>query len=170
MLLIRHPATPCAALDAVTVDLDWQGDQLLIEYTLSGRVSLLCIPPTRQSARRDGLWRNLCCELFLRQRGSSGYREFNFSPTTEWAAYSFTDYRQGMAPLEVAGAPQISVDADATRWCLRARLPLAGAEDLTVGCAVVVEESSGALSYWALRHPEGKPDFHHADGFIAVRN
>ena len=32
--------------------------------------------------------------------------------------------------------------------------------------AAVVEETSGALSYWALRHPPGAPDFHHADGFV----
>jgi hypothetical protein len=34
---------------------------------------------------------------------------------------------------------------------------------------VVLEEDggalSGALSYWALRHPPGKPDFHHPAGF-----
>jgi len=29
----------------------------------------------------------------------------------------------------------------------------------------VIEETSGRLSYWALAHPSGKPDFHHADCF-----
>jgi hypothetical protein len=31
--------------------------------------------------------------------------------------------------------------------------------------SAVIEENSGAKSYWALKHPPGKPDFHHADGF-----
>jgi hypothetical protein len=31
--------------------------------------------------------------------------------------------------------------------------------------SAVVETLDGALSYWALRHPPGKPDFHHADSF-----
>jgi hypothetical protein len=30
----------------------------------------------------------------------------------------------------------------------------------------VIEETSGGKSYWALAHPPGKPDFHHADGFV----
>jgi hypothetical protein len=30
---------------------------------------------------------------------------------------------------------------------------------------VVIEETNGNKSYWALAHPAGKPDFHHADGF-----
>jgi hypothetical protein len=29
----------------------------------------------------------------------------------------------------------------------------------------VIEEIDGALSYWALRHAPGKPDFHHRDAF-----
>jgi hypothetical protein len=30
----------------------------------------------------------------------------------------------------------------------------------------VVEEKDGLLSYWALNHPPGKPDFHHPDAFV----
>jgi hypothetical protein len=29
----------------------------------------------------------------------------------------------------------------------------------------VIEDIGGGRSYWALAHPAGKPDFHHADGF-----
>ena len=29
----------------------------------------------------------------------------------------------------------------------------------------VIEEEDGTISYWALRHAAGKPDFHHPDGF-----
>jgi hypothetical protein len=31
--------------------------------------------------------------------------------------------------------------------------------------AAVIEDGNGRLSYWALGHPQGKPDFHHPDGF-----
>jgi len=38
-----------------------------------------------------------------------------------------------------------------------------------VALCVVIEERNGALSgafsYWALRHPLQRPDFHHPDGF-----
>jgi hypothetical protein len=31
--------------------------------------------------------------------------------------------------------------------------------------AAVLEERNSNTSYWALVHPPGAPDFHHADGF-----
>jgi hypothetical protein len=31
--------------------------------------------------------------------------------------------------------------------------------------AAVIEDENGGLSYWALRHPPGKPDFHHPNAF-----
>jgi hypothetical protein len=36
---------------------------------------------------------------------------------------------------------------------------------LHLGFTAVIEDRDGRLSYWALRHPPGKPDFHHADSF-----
>ena len=38
---------------------------------------------------------------------------------------------------------------------------------LRIGLAAVIESSDGH-SYWALRHPLDKPDFHNADGFALV--
>jgi hypothetical protein len=32
----------------------------------------------------------------------------------------------------------------------------------------VVEDEAGAFAYWALKHPPGKPDFHHPDAFALV--
>jgi len=34
-----------------------------------------------------------------------------------------------------------------------------------IGLSAVIEETDGTKSYWALRHPPGKPDFHHPDCF-----
>ena len=31
--------------------------------------------------------------------------------------------------------------------------------------AAVIEDEAGALSYWALRHAAGVPDFHHPDAY-----
>jgi hypothetical protein len=36
---------------------------------------------------------------------------------------------------------------------------------LHLALAAVIEDHRGQLSYWALEHPVGKPDFHHPDGF-----
>jgi hypothetical protein len=48
---------------------------------------------------------------------------------------------------------------------LSASIAVSDAQALRVGLAAVIEEKSGALSYWALRHAPGKPDFHHPDAF-----
>jgi hypothetical protein len=37
---------------------------------------------------------------------------------------------------------------------------------LLLGLSAVIEEDDGVVSYWALKHPPGPPDFHHASGFV----
>jgi hypothetical protein len=167
-----HPATPCAALESVQVDIARHLDTLRIGYTLAGRIDALRVPVAIAPVRSDGLWRHLCCELFIRRAGEAGYREFNFSPSGEWAAYAFSSYRAGMTPLGLARRPMISVQSSANRWHLQVLCPVNATDGaleharLMFGCGVVVEELRGGLSYWALRHPPGKPDFHHGDGFM----
>ena len=50
-------------------------------------------------------------------------------------------------------------------WQNEARAPLNMDSAIEVGLSAVIEEQGGVLSYWALRHPPGKPDFHHRDSF-----
>jgi hypothetical protein len=100
--------------------------------------------------------------VFVAAKGDAGYREFNLSPSGEWAAYAFEDYRRG-GPLDAM--PEIVVRTHATRLELSARVPLREQGPLDVGLSVVVEDQDGALSYWALRHGPGRPDFHRRDAF-----
>ena len=96
-----------------------------------------------------------------------GYHEFNFSPSREWAACAFRGYRDG-GELEVAVAPGIVVRRTGHRLELGAGVRpdcLPPGRSLRLGLSAVVEDTGGVLSYWALRHPPGKPDFHHADAF-----
>jgi hypothetical protein len=99
------------------------------------------------------------------------YHELNFSPSREWAAYVFSGYRNG-APLGGDSLdPRITVRTLADRLELEATVPLQRlspqlvAGKLSVGLSAVVEDAEGGLSYWALRHPPGKPDFHHPEAF-----
>jgi hypothetical protein len=44
---------------------------------------------------------------------------------------------------------------------------LGSAHDWRLNLSAVIEEKSGAKSYWALDHaPEAAPDFHHPDCFV----
>ena len=96
-----------------------------------------------------------------------GYREFNFSPSGEWAVYAFRGYRDS-GELEVELAPAIVVRRTMNRLELDAEISrdlLPQGRSLRLGLSAVVEDADGGLSYWALRHAPGKPDFHHPDAF-----
>jgi hypothetical protein len=135
-----------------------------VRFRLAGPVASLALPTRATPARRDNLWQHTCFEAFVDT--SSGYLEFNLSPSTEWAAYSFTGYRAGMADLDIP-APIIRTSLSAHALQLSAKITFPpGVTPLRLGLSAVIEETSGTKSYWALGHPPGdKPDFHHPDCF-----
>jgi hypothetical protein len=96
-----------------------------------------------------------------------GYREFNFSPSGEWAVYAFRNYRDGGDP-DAELNPGIVARRTGNRLELDAKIgrdSLPPGRSLRLGLSAVVEDAGGELSYWALQHPPGKPDFHHIDAF-----
>jgi hypothetical protein len=162
-----HPDSRCDALTRIEVEIArLRSSNLQLRYFLFGKIGDLQVPPETQSARTDELWRHTCLEAFVRLKGAA-YCEFNFAPSTQWAAYRFSNYREEMSAAEI-GTPRIAVKTSADCYELQAALELAGLlGDATwhVGLSAVIEEANGRKSYWALAHPPGKPDFHHADGF-----
>jgi len=170
--LLRHPDTPSRAVQAVTAEATRTAERkLALRYILRGDIRALRIPSPRPARIGWKLWRHTCCEVFLREKGADAYHELNFSPSAEWAAYSFARYRDGGPLIDDALNPQIAVRSDEKQLELSALVDLARISPpypraaLALALSVVVEEESGVLSYWALRHAPGKPDFHHADAF-----
>jgi hypothetical protein len=121
--------------------------------------------------RGQRLWEHTCFEAFVSVKGSSAYYEFNFSPSGEWAAYAFRGYRRAAALGDEKLSPGITVSVAEDGLELDAVIHLdrlSGIEPrevLRLGLCAVIEENNGSLSYWALKHPPGKPDFHHPDAF-----
>ena len=138
--------------------------RLQLRYRLTGNLATLRIPLPATPDRRDNLWQHTCFEAFI--ASDAGYFEINLSPSTQWAAYAFTAYREGMANLDVP-APIIKTSRTDRMLELTAEIELPSeARPERLGVSAVIEEVSGAKSYWALRHPPGdKPDFHHPDCF-----
>ena len=164
--LERHPATPCSALRGIKASIAREPESLRLAYVLEGDIDRLRIPAPRPPRIVERLWQHTCCELFIAREGVphlSGYREFNFSPSGEWAAYGFQRYREGA--LLVGASAEIVVRQGSRQLELEASIPLPYPEKLRIGLAAVVEDESGVLSYWALRHAPGKPDFHHPEAF-----
>jgi hypothetical protein len=71
-----------------------------------------------------------------------------------------------MRPRIVAHSTQTRLELDAVVKLDRLSAEHARAP-LRIGLAAVIETPQG-LSYWALRHPDGRPDFHHGDGFVLL--
>ena len=103
----------------------------------------------------------------MRNADREGYVEFNFSPSTQWAAYSFDRYREARQSLDVAEEPTIWSKAFENSLALNGSVRSDGLLALPsfIGLSAVIEETNGTKSYWALRHPPGAPDFHHPDCF-----
>jgi hypothetical protein len=170
--LQRHPAIHAQAVRGVEVQVGWRrGGVLALTFALEGDLALLRIPAPRLSRRTDNLWRHTCFEAFLRRKGGPAYYEFNFAPSGEWAAYAFCRYRDGMSLEQDLDPPHIIVRRTDDRLeldvlirleCLPLMQPRTRVQ---LALSAVVEDNRGALSYWALRHSPGKPDFHHPDAF-----
>jgi hypothetical protein len=160
--LVRHPAARCAALRGIRVSIERKSESLRVAYVLEGEIDRLRIPAPRGARSAQRLWQHTCCELFIGRHGAPGYREFNFSPSGEWGAYQFARYREGKSL--VMDEPSIAVKRAAGRLELAAKIQDHPGR-IRIGLSAVIEDQEGALSYWALRHAPGKPDFHHPDAF-----
>ena len=168
--LILHPAFQCPPVAAIEVDiLRPSPATLTFAFRLTGDVAALRIPAPAPPTRTDELWKHSCFEVFLRPAGGAAYYEFNVSPSGQWAAYRFEGYRQAMADAAMIAPPTVALRSTADSVALDVGLDLTGAAGLAgavaLGASAVIETADGATAYWALAHPRGRPDFHHADSF-----
>jgi hypothetical protein len=170
--LVCHPNTPSRAAQAVAVHVTRSADgKLALSYALKGDIARMVVPPPGPARIGWKLWRHTCCEVFVRAEGADAYYEFNFSPSGEWTTYAFSKYREGGPFADESLNPQVAVESRPARLDLYALVdlprlaPAYGRARLRLGLAVVIEEASGGFSYWALRHPQGRPDFHSPDAF-----
>lgn len=171
--LACHPESRSEAVRSVAARLSrTEGGILAITYSIEGDVARLRVPPAKTPRFAEGLWRYTCCECFIALKGQPEYHEFNFAPSGEWASYAFAKYRDG-APLEDEGFnPRIAVRRSDQKLELDASVPLHrlsamhGRGGLALALSAVVEDGKGVVSYWALRHPDGRPDFHCRESFV----
>lgn len=163
--LLRHPDTPCDAVTAIEVEIARIAPATLkLTYVVQGELGRLVLPPPAQAARTDELWRHTCFEAFAKPVGADGYVEFNFAPSAQWAAYRFDGYRQGMRLAEDVILPSVAL-RKGPGWLELTGLAEVGEGPVRLGLSAVIEAADGRRSYWALRHPPDKPDFHHPDCF-----
>ena len=170
--LVAHPHTPPSQPVKI-----WATAELVASFGAMATLNLwfgieapmarFALPQTSAPQRRGNLWETTCFEAFLREDGEDAYREWNFAPSGDWAAYDFTAHRDGMVDADVAAEPYIRVEDNLTWWTLGATIAVEAGKNWQAGLSAVIEEADGTRSYWALAHPQGDPDFHNPDCFIA---
>lgn len=175
LTLTPHPTTPpaipglkvwatvdhVASLGAMATTNIWFG--------IGAPTERFVIPPLSEPWRADELWRTTCFEAFLKADREDSYREWNFAPTGNWAAYDFTGYREGQSRAEVGSPPYVRMEDNFTWWTVGATIATEADKAWNLGLSAVLEEKDGARSYWALAHPNrDKPDFHLPDCFVAT--
>jgi hypothetical protein len=169
-----HPSTRPETVRAIRVLVRRSASaELQLTFRLDGDIRRISVPSSAVPGIAADLWQHTCFEAFIGVQGQPTYHEFNFAPSGEWAAYAFSGYRNGGLLANETMRPNIAVRCTDSRLeldslvrldSLSAIHPLAS---LRVGLSAVIESRDG-LSYWALRHPADKPDFHHADGFALL--
>jgi len=170
--LVCHPEHPSDAVRSIAARLGRTPDgALAVTYVIEGALARLRIPPPRAPRIAERLWQHTCCEVFVARHGEPAYHEFNLAPSGEWAVYAFRRYRDGQLLADETLDPRIATRAAPERLELDALIrldrlsPTLVRAGLSLALSAIVEDDSGALSCWALKHPPGRPDFHHPDAF-----
>lgn len=174
--LLCHPSTPDDLLTGITIEVDsLTTDLLVLYYRISGDIDRLELPAQAASKFQEELWKHTCLEAFIAFPDSDVYFEFNFSPSSQWAVYRFDSYRQGVTPLHPDPPPRVIVrrresTLEADIDIHLGTIPGLTADEikgreLRLALTAVMKDEQGRVSYWALAHPPGRPDFHHRDGF-----
>lgn len=170
--LNSHPTTPTPWIHNITVNCCFNTDHITLRYQIIGDVKLLQIPKICQLRNRaDNLWQHTCCEAFIAQANTSQYREWNFSPSGQWQLYEFAKYLELRIEPETL-APQIHCDATTEQFNLTAQipnhLPHLHTQKLRLGLTVVLQDLTGKIYYWALKHSSALPDFHKMDTWMLI--
>jgi hypothetical protein len=171
--LVPHPSTSPASPDfKVWATVEHAASLAAVATTniwfgVGAPAERFAIPESVEPSRADELWKTTCFEAFLRALGEGAYREWNFAPSGQWAAYDFSGYRENMAPAEVDAPPYVRMEDNFTWWALGATIAVPADTKWQLGLSAVLEEKDGTKSYWALAHPAGKPDFHDPGCFVA---
>ncbi|MCK0128411.1 hypothetical protein [Erythrobacter sp. F6033] len=129
------------------------------EFRLDGSIAGIKVPDYSSSGRTDNLWKSTCFEIFWQPIGGSSYREFNLSPSSQWACYDFDGFRDGMRDGDVTGM-SVSCSKSDHELVLKAGIMCDLAVPAQVALNAVVEHADGGLQYWALAFAPGKPEFH----------
>lgn len=148
------------------------GTSLVVHFVVLGACDEVQWPSISQSPqRRDNLWQHTCFELFLSEPNSKEYIEYNFSPSHDWNAYQFQNYRTASKSVDCETPNFEIIFRSGSRHEYQITVPLPQPQtvsSLNVGITTVIASKNSHMLYFALIHTGTQPDFHRRDSFITV--
>ncbi|MGZ3769507.1 MAG: DOMON-like domain-containing protein [Bdellovibrio sp.] len=139
-----------------------------VEFSVKGSINKILWPAETASkkSRSDELWKSTCFEFFFssEKNNETPYTEINCSPNSNWNAYSFSGYREGMKlntdiQVNLKNNTQPQAENHLTKFTveIKSTTPM---DARTYAPTMVIEFTDGEKSYWATSHPSPQPDFH----------
>ena len=162
-----------ADIDEFTVSLKVINKGLRIHYKVHGNAFEVAVCSKKSLPQfTDELWKKTVFELFLKREDESSYTEWNFSPSGNWACYDFDAYRKpSHSQNNLESKPrkmEFLKTADSIDFIVEIDLPKKYQDNEILefqACSVIKKLSDGSLSYFAIKHPSQKADFHNAQEF-----
>ena len=157
--LTLHPSCDPGPVRSVEAEVEATANGWRVRYRVAGDLSQIVWPCHTAAKRAEGLWRTTCFELFWQAGDAPSYTEVNLSPSSRWAAWRFSDYREGARDAQV-DAISIATSASGPMFEMVASAAMDAPLPAKVGLTAVIEPCDAPLQYWATAFPHGKPDFH----------
>ncbi|WP_379546844.1 hypothetical protein ACFCW2_12575 [Qipengyuania sp. DSG2-2] len=157
--LTLHPSCAPGPIKRISAAIQPTPDGCRVRFVMEGDVGRIKVPMHAHGQRQDNLWKTTCFEIFWQPEGGTYYREFNLSPSSQWAAYDFDDFRLNSRDAPVS-AMAIACSAHDAKLELEASLASELPTPADVALNAVVEDIEGNIQFWALAFPDGKPEFH----------
>ena len=169
--LVPFPAPTLPAI-AIAGNVSFEKNRLDLQYSLSGAMQQILLPPkSPRPQRRDELWKLTCFEFFLAITAQPEYWEFNLSPSGDWNVYRMDAYRR-IGFREETAVSQLAFETKQklNRFSLNLSVDVAflppSEQKIQMGVTAIIQAKDGAETYWALTHPAPAPDFHRRESFL----
>ena len=147
---------------------------LTLQYSLIGNHTTLILPSSKKSpSHKEGLYRHTCFEAFVGGGKTDKYTEFNFSPSGDWCAIFFDNYRkpsnqQGVEKPNKLLLSPLTLTENSLNLKVVIDLSALKTPPLKLGLSTVLEHSDNSLSYWSLSHGNEKADFHNSEHWLEL--
>lgn len=160
----------------IKTNISFNGDLVTVDYKISNLIESVALTSRKTKPQRTiGLWNSTCFELFLKNKGSNEYIEFNFSSSHDWNCFKFQNQNDQLREWTQLNKVEITSFRDTNLYHLKVtflkpQLPsnFQELERLLYSTTTVIKHSDDSYSYWAIKHTDNKPNFHHPESFVEL--